>query len=209
MIKPTLVSLSLLLVLVAIFGLNPFATYIDAKETLEPGYTDFETGAKRLANGTYQISALTRMPGVEPEMVRWWMTEYMQTSEHYQLWHPQDHVWMDWENKQPGSIVGASHLVHEYIGGEMSKLRIQFVDPSEFFGYDPNSETTFVICAHPGLLEEQIYLGKMCHVVRETPWGAEMRSRFWLGYVAARDGNNAHQTLLTLIANTAIARMFI
>ena len=44
---------------------------------------------------------------------------------------------MDWENKEPGEIIGASHLVHEYIGGDLSKLRIQFVNPFEFFGYDP------------------------------------------------------------------------
>jgi len=139
-------------------------------------------------------------------MVRWWFADFLQTSEHYSWWHPTDHVWMDWENKAPGKIIGASHLVHEYIGGEMSKLRIQFVDPKEFFGHDPNDEETFVICAYPGLLEEPVIGGKMCHVVRNTPWGAEMRSRFWLGYVSERVGNASHQTALTLVANTALAR---
>jgi len=47
-------------VAVAIFGFNPFTSHIVATETLEPGYTNFESGTKRLANGTYQVSALTR-----------------------------------------------------------------------------------------------------------------------------------------------------
>ena len=197
-----------IMTVIALFGLNPFTSHIDAQSTIEPGYSSFETGVKRLPNGAFEVSALTRMPGVSADMVRWWFADFLQTTEHYVLWHPDDHVWMGWENKQPGEIVGASHLVHEYIGGEMQKLRIQFVDPALFFGRDPNDENTFVICAHPGLLEEPIIGGKMCHIVRNTPWGAEMRSRFWLGYVAAREGNESHQNLLTSLANTALLRLF-
>ena len=26
----------------------------------------------------------------------------MQTTEHYRMWHPRDHVWMDWEDKSTG-----------------------------------------------------------------------------------------------------------
>jgi hypothetical protein len=198
----------LVLALAAIFGWNPFVSHVDPSDTLQPGYSSFESGTRRLPNGTYQVSALTRMPGVSAEMVRWWFAEFLQTSEHYSWWHPTDHVWMDWENKKRGEIVGASHLVHEYIGGELLKLRIQFVDPAEFFGFDPNDDDTFVICALPGLLEEPIYISKMCHVVRNTPWGAEMRSRFWMGHIAARNGDDARQTLLTLVANTALVRWF-
>ena len=195
-------------VTVALFGWRPFESHINAAETIEAGYTSFESGARRLPDGTYQVSALTRMPNVKAHMVRWWFTDFLQTTEHYTWWHPEAHVWMGWENKVPGEIVGASHLVHEYIGDEMQKLRIQFVDPTEFFIEDPNDEDTFALCARPGLLDEPLIVGRMCHVVRNTPWGAEMRSRFWLGHVAARDGNEIHQTFLTAIANTAIVRYF-
>jgi hypothetical protein len=207
--KKLLIPGGLVLMGLAILGLNPFAKAIDAEEALEPGYLTEETGVSRLPDGTYKVSALTRMPKVKAHMVRWWFADFMQTSEHYKWWHPRDHVWMDWENKQPGKIIGASHLVHEYIGGELQKLRIQFVDPTEFFGYDPNDEETFVICARAGMLEEPMNVAKMCHVVRDTEGGAEMRSRFWMGHVATRDGNDTTFSLAGLIGNTALARFIL
>ena len=205
-LKRVLLIVALVILVVALWGTNPLGGGIDADEAIAPGYGAFETGVRRMPNGTLQVSALTRMPGVKARMVRWWFADFLQTTEHYTWWHPTDHVWMDWENKQPGQIVGASHLVHEYIGGEMQRLRIQFVDPAEFFGADPNAEDVLAICAYPGSLDEPLNAGKMCHIVRDTPWGAEMRSRFWLGYVAARDGDATHQTLLTMVANTALVR---
>jgi hypothetical protein len=142
-------------------------------------------------------------------MLRWWFSDFMQTTEHYSWWHPEDHIWMDWENKEPGKIIGASHLVHEYIGGDLLKLRIQFVNPFEFFSYDPNDEDTFVICARVGLLDKEINIAKMCHVVRNTLNGAEMRSRFWLGHVAKREGNNTISSLNGFIGNTFLIRLVV
>ena len=146
---------------------------------------------------------------VKAEMLRWWFSDFMQTTEHYQWWHPKDHVWMDWENKEPGKIIGASHLVHEYIGGDLSKLRIQFVNPIEFFGYDPNNKETFVVCARVGLLDEEMNIAKMCHVARNTLNGAEMRSRFWLGHVAKREGNSTVSSLKGFIGNTFLIRLLV
>lgn len=195
------------LLIVAIWGWVPFGNTIDPDDALAPGYDRLETGVERLSDGTYHVSALTRMPGVKAEMVSWWFTDFLQTSEHYAWWHPTAHVWMDWENKVPGEIVGASHLVHEYIGGEMQKLRIQFVPPEQVLGPLPElEESTFVLCARAGLLEEPIYVAKMCHVVRDTPWGAEMRSNFWMGHVARREGNEAVTSIEGMVGNTALAR---
>ncbi len=193
--------------IVAIWGLVPFSNTIAPDDALAPGYDGLETGVERLSDGTYHVSALTRMPGVKAKMVKWWFTDFLQTSEHYSWWHPTAHVWMDWENKIPGEIVGASHLVHEYIGGEMQKLRIQFVPPEQVLGPLPElEEGTFVLCAWAGLLEEPIYVAKMCHVVRDTPWGAEMRSNFWMGHVARREGNKAVTSIEGIVGNTALAR---
>ena len=190
------------------FGLAPWSSTVDAEVMLQPSYKKLETGVARLPDGTLRVSALTRMPGVEARMVRWWFADFMTTTEHYKKWHPRDHVWMDWENKSPGEAVGASHLVHEYIGGELNKLRIQFVDPTEFFDVDPNDDHTFVICARVGLLDQPINLGLMCHMVRDTEFGAEMQSRFWLGHVAAREGNETKMSAAGLIGNAAIVRRF-
>ena len=64
-----------LLLFVAVFGLTPFVSYVDVSDTIEAGYTDFETGTRRLPDGTYQVSALTRMPDVQAHMLQWWFAE--------------------------------------------------------------------------------------------------------------------------------------
>ena len=198
-----------LLIVVSIFGLQPFKTSIDAETALIKETESYETEVRRLPDASYLVAVRTPMPGVKAEMVRWWFTDFLNTTEHYSWWHPEDHVWMDWENKKPGEVIGSSHLVHEYIGNELSKLRIQFIDSSEFFGFNPNDEDTFVICARVGLLEQEINTAKMCHVVRNTQTGAEMRSRFWLGHVAKRDGNKTIRSFEGFVGNMALVRLFL
>ncbi len=194
------------LLLVLLFGWNPFSGHRDTTGVLAEGYTGFETGVKRQPNGVYRVRALTRMPGVKADMVRWWFADYMQTTAHYKRWHPTAHVWMDWENKVPGEIVGASHLVHEYIGEDFQKLRIQFVEPSGLLGDLEDRRDRFVICAKAGSLEEPLNLSTMCHIVRDTEWGAEMRSVFWLGHVSKREGNENVSSIEGLLGNTWLAR---
>ena len=199
----------IILISVAIFGLQPFKTSIDAEATLVKETETYDTEVRRLPDASYLVAVRTPMPGVKADMVRWWFADFLNTTEHYSWWHPEDHVWMDWENKKPGEVIGSSHLVHEYIGSELSKLRIQFIDSSEFFGFNPNDEDTFVICARVGLLEEEINTAKMCHVVRNTQTGAEMRSRFWLGHVAKRDGNETIRSFEGFVGNMALVRIFL
>ena len=194
--------------LVVLFGFNPLKNSVDADQTLIKEFGVYKSESRRLPDGTYLVSVRTDMPLVEAEMVRWWFTDFLNTTEHYKWWHPYDHVWMDWENKIPGEVIGASHLVHENIGGELSKLRIQFVNPSEFFGHNPNDENTFVICARAGMLDIEINIAKMCHIVKNNENGSEMRSRFWLGHVASREGNKTIPSITGFIGNMAISRLF-
>lgn len=188
----------------AIFGLPPFSG------SPTPGYAEnepgFESGVKRLPNGIYEVSALTVMPGEDAEMVRWWFGDYMQTSEHYKRWHPDAHIWMDWENKVPGEYVGASHLVHEYIGSKFNKFRIQFVEPQDVIGEVELGENVVAVCATTGFLDRPINGGKMCHIIRNTEDGAEMRSRFWLGIVGKRKGNETVPSIEGILGNTYLVR---
>ena len=197
------------LITISVVGLKPFKQTIDANKTLVEQTGVYVNEVRRLPDASYLVAVRTPMPKVKADMVRWWFSDFLQTTEHYNWWHPKDHVWMDWENKKPGENTGSSHLVHEYIGGELSKLRIQFVNSAEFFGYEVNDENTFVICARVGLLEEDINIAKMCHVVRNTADGAEMRTRFWLGHVARREGNNTISSIQGFIGNTALVRLFV
>ena len=197
------------LIAISVVGLKPFKQTVDANKTLVEQTGVYVNEVRRLPDASYLVAVRTPMPKVKADMVRWWFSDFLQSTEHYSWWHPKDHVWMDWENKKPGEHVGSSHLVHEYIGGELSKLRIQFVNSAEFFGYEVNDENTFVICARVGLLEENINIAKMCHVVRNTVDGAEMRTRFWLGHVAKREGNKTISSIQGFIGNTALARLFV
>ena len=200
--------LILSVVSVIIFGIKPFSQNLDPEETLIKEVGIYPNETYRLSDATFLVSVRTSMPNVKAEMVRWWFADFLATTEHYRLWHPADHIWMDWENKEPGEIIGASHLVHEYIGGDLRKLRIQFVNSSEFFGYDANDKDTFVLCARVGSLDIDFNIAKMCHVVVNTEDGAEMRSRFWLGHVYKRKGNEIVFSIANFIANMAIVRFF-
>lgn len=196
---------SLILAMFAITGLNPLSPFRDVNGVLDEQY-EFENEVRRQSNGVYRVQAFTNMPETRAEMVRWWFADYMQTTEHYQRWHPAAHVWMDWENKEPGAIIGASHLVHEYLGEDLHKLRIQFVDPSEVLGDFEPRVGEFIICARAGALEEPMNFTSMCHIVRDVDGGAQMRSVFWMGHVAKRNGNDIVRSVLGFLGNTWLMR---
>ncbi|MCL1065811.1 hypothetical protein L2735_03195 [Shewanella olleyana] len=204
-----LMSLGIIGFIIAVFGFNPWATRNKSASVLSDTFTSLETGTERKANGIYEVRALTRMPNVTAEMVRWWFADYLQTTEQYKKWNPKAHVWMDWENKVPGEVIGASHLVHEYTGTTLQKLRIQFVEPKEILDdYEPKDDR-FVICARAGLLDKPLNVTHMCHIVENTEYGAQMRSAFWMGYVEKRDGNKQVASIEGLLGNTALARMLL
>ena len=46
-------------------------------------------------------------------------------------------------------------------------------------------------------------------MIRNTADGAEMRTRFWLGRVAMREGNNTISSIQGFIGNTALVRLFV
>lgn len=160
----------------------------DVGELLTPGYGKIESGVLDFEDGYSTVFALARMPGCTASMVEWWFG-WLGGTDQYKLWHPRDHVWCDWENRPAGQYIGASHLVHEYLGGSgpLHKLRITFLEPTEFFDKEAYARLDGIaICARIGLLEVPIDTGYMVHFVRNTDYGCEMRSRFFLGHVASR-----------------------
>lgn len=162
----------------------------DANDLLKPGYLPFESGYRELDGGKWVVAGLTRMPGARAKMVDWWFS-WLGDIEWYRLWHPTDHVYSGWENRVNGKYIGGSHLVHEYLAGKdgpLHKLRIDFHEPAEAFDSAKyKASGHFAVCARTGLLEAPIYTGRMCHFIRDTDYGCEMRSRFWLGMISHRD----------------------
>ena len=163
---------------------------------LSAGDLPYQSGIERLDGGMLHVAVLTRMPQVTPAMFGWWFGDYLQTTEHYKRWHPRDHVWMAWENKQPGTHVGASHLVHEYIGGKLNKLRITFLPSSDYFGNTlDDAPDSVAVCAVTGFLDRPIDFGRLVHLAVPRPWGCDLHSRFWLGDVSSRSGSGLTERL--------------
>lgn len=163
----------------------------NVSDLLLPGYLPFESGTMAYPDGFRTVAALTRMPNCRAKMVHWWFG-WLGGTEQYKLWHPTDHLFSDWEGRENGVYVGSSHLVHEYLGGAdgpVFKLKLQFQPPGEFLGSPEFDQFDGIaVSARIGALEEPMNLGRMVHFVRNTPWGCEMRSRFFLGFVESRDG---------------------
>jgi len=163
--------------------------FTEANELLNPGYLPFESGYTDLSGGKKLVAALTRMPGCRAQMVDWWFS-WLGGTDQYKLWHPTDHVFSDWANRANGKYIGASHLVHEYLAGStgpLYKLRVDFHEPAETFDAQKyKSSGAVAVCARIGDIDAPVHAGRMCHFVRNTDYGCEMRSRFWLGILADR-----------------------
>lgn len=105
----------------------------DANKLLDPGYKELESGHGRLDDGQQNVAAWTTTFGCKGRMAEWWFG-YLRTTEQYKLWHPKDHVWCEWVGeKGTGRFIGGRHHVHEYIGGELQKLKVNFREPAVNF----------------------------------------------------------------------------
>jgi hypothetical protein len=160
-------------------------------DLLKPGYLPLESGVEAYDDGFRTVAALTRMPHCRAKMVHWWFG-WVGGTDQYKLWHPTDHLFSDWENREGGNYVGASHLVHEYLAGSdgpLFKLKIQDQEPGAFLGNPGFAQSDGVaVAARIGALDEPMNLGRMVHFVRDTDFGCEMRSRFFLGFIEGREG---------------------
>ncbi len=154
-----------------------------ANELLRPGYLALESGYTRLPDGQLHVACWTTMHGCSGRMVEWWFG-FLETTEQYKWWHPLDHLWCEWKGERgTGRFIGGEHHVHEKIGGELQKLRIQFREPSDYLDASNFGEAGIsgAVCARVGSLDAPVQAGHLIHLCRDTAYGCEMRSRFWLG----------------------------
>ncbi len=164
----------------------------DVNRLLEPGYLPLETGYTVLPDGTAQVAALTPFPGATGEMIDWWFGWHGEETERYKLWHPQAHLFSQMRyarTEAPGlterqRYIGNTSYVDEYIGPLIYRLAITFHEPRDL-GLDEHSfkdaGIQTAICARVGFSGTPLDTGYLIHLIRETPEGCEMRSRFWMG----------------------------
>jgi len=155
----------------------------DANRLLETGYTELESGYRRLADGQLHVAAWTTMFGCTGRMIEWWFG-FLRTTEQYKWWHPRDHMWCEWIGERgTGRFVGGTHHVHDSIGGDLQKLKIHFRAAGEYLDVSrfDAAGISAALCARVGRLDAPGWAGHLIHLCRDTEYGCEMRSRFWLG----------------------------
>jgi hypothetical protein len=163
----------------------------EANLLLSNPYLPLEAGVAITEDGMHHIAASTYMRDCTGAMLDWWFG-WIHHTEHYKLWHPRDHLFSDWEGPRDNTstYVGGHHLVHEYIGGNLCKLKISFKDPREYFGSNWKDEFAqagyaTAICGRVGEWHEEtgevVYGGHLIHLIKNESDGVRMRSRFWLG----------------------------
>jgi hypothetical protein len=167
----------------------------DVERLLDPDPMPLEMGIERLDDGVLHVAVRTLMTGCTGAMFQWWFGWGPLTRE-YAWWHPGDHGPSDWlDLPEDGSGIGSTHVVEERLGGEeMHPLRIRFHDPVEIFGgaFAEATACGDVSCSvtantgfghEPPTTEDGRPLGgRLVHVGRDTAFGLQLRSHFWLGW---------------------------
>lgn len=154
----------------------------------DDGYLPGEIGYCRLPDGTATLANLTQMPGVTPEMFDWWFAWHGIAPMRYKIWNRDQHYYCLTRNMDKAldetitlkeRYWDTVHDVEEDCNMGKEKLIINFRNPIDI-GFDPEKLKHFegtIVCAgneHSPTI--------MCHFVRPTENGCELRTRFWMGY---------------------------
>ena len=163
-----------------------------------------ETGIQRMPGGELLVACRTDMDGCKGPMLDWWF-KYFDTSEHLRWWHPSEHKeQIGWDDKRirGRSYIGATTRAVQGLGAiPPAPAVLKFHDPREFFSGDAvdracaKGDVSAIVCATIGLGEHSRLDpdgdpldGLMVHVMRDTTYGAVLRSRFLLGLDSAHTG---------------------
>ena len=151
-----------------------------------------EVGFARFENGSYLVSMTCPMPGVSPEMVRWWFWWHAQRSLRYRVWFPGEHYGISTARKNRAYFAAPAlpefqpntHYPIERIGKLILPLKIAFVSPEDF-GFSPGlmreNGIPLIVCGHVGAVYGMVEHTEMAHIFKRTDEGLTLISRFWLG----------------------------
>lgn len=150
------------------------------EEMLAPGYSDLEMGCRKLPGGLLYTATYMRFPGAKGKMVDWWFGSFLHNTQSYKLWS-KDHVSFYWDDKkQPGTVVGATHISEEWLDGELVPMKIKFFDPADIFDTSRFAAANIgcALVAEISSADDKVF-ATFLHIVRDTYYGCEMRNRFW------------------------------
>ncbi len=130
-----------------------------------------QEGYYRTEDGGWEIIANHEIQGVTPEMIDWWW-DHIDSTEHYKLWHPRDHVSFEWVVSPANGHIGAVSRIEEFFNGFPEipvVVEIRWDDPGE-----ANAEYDHVLLAS-GTGEVS---ARLMHEYEAAPFGTRMRSHF-------------------------------
>ncbi len=161
-------------------------------DLLLPGDLAMEIGHCRKPDGSFFVAMKTPLPGVTKDMLNWWFDWHPKESLRYRIWFPEAHYSIRFKDKADHQRTQGAlphwHTTHypiEDIGIGKDEISIRFLPPAEF-GFDTTlfeaGRVETIICGLVGAESRRAkQVVRMCHVVRRTSEGLEMRSRFWMG----------------------------
>ena len=172
------------------------------KELLKPGYMEVETGYCILENGAGYMAAINEFPNCTLEMIRWWYAWHTLEGLRYKIWNPFCHQTIAISDEHREKITNANipleeksqgviHFEIENIGAGFQDIVIHFLTHKELGIAEEFDTSKATIIGGYGLIENrEVIPGKhqgkmpviMIHNFRETEYGVESRTRFWLGY---------------------------
>ncbi|MBQ7296010.1 MAG: hypothetical protein IJW86_07440 [Clostridia bacterium] len=151
-----------------------------------------QVGFGKFTDGSYLVSMTCPMPGVTPEMMKWWFWWHAKKSQRYRVWYPKEHFAVSYlpkdrayfaAEKQP-EFKNNTHLPIERIGKIVMPLRIDFCKAEEF-GFSEKimekNDIPLIVCGHVGAMGGLVMHTEMAHIFKRTDEGLMLISRFWLG----------------------------
>lgn len=162
----------------------------DMNRLFDPGYLPGEFGYTQLEDGTVTLANLTKMPNVTPEMFDWWFAWHGLESLRYKIWNKDEHHYCQTRNTEQARNASLSmkerywdtvHDVKEAMAPDapVQDLIINFRNPVDI-GFSAEKLKDFdgtIVCAG-----NEVSPTIMCHFIRPTADGCELRTRFWMGY---------------------------
>ncbi len=192
-------------------------------DLLKPGYSFLENGYCKMSDGSVYVAVLTEMPKVTGKMLDWWFWWHAMDPLRYRIWYPEAHfsTTLNVDRDEYANRKGpynerywnTTNYPVEDIGIVKETLSIKFISPSDF-GFDMSrfeeANVATVICAVVGSVDRKLSQHTyICHFVRRTETGVEMRSRFWIGHTILRDGSSEKSVINKLINNRVIKRLLL
>lgn len=166
--------------------------FSDKDSILSDPQLQTQAGFSRLLDGSYLVSMYCPMPGITPEMIKWWFWWHPQADERYQVWVPGEHYGISYDKKnrdyfsQPSvpAFQPNTHYPTERISGVRMPLRIDFVTPEQF-GFSKEvmeeNQIPLIVCGHVGAFRGLVWHTEMAHIFTQTEDGLFLCSRFWIG----------------------------